>query len=229
MRGVGMGGSAVRGWVSVCLLILLPFSLFAVDSNAAMLHTNGPAWINGTRVPSLSSAIFSGDLLQTRSDSVANINETGSSITIQSDSLVKFEVSSIRIEHGGVTVATSKGVATDAGGIKVSPASNMWTEFSVVDVDGTVRIAAKKGDVKIDDGHDIIVLAQGQETARDETAEPNKEGKKKSKKQGTGAVPAATGGILNSPIAVGVGGAAVGALTTFILMKNDDPASPAKP
>lgn len=222
-----MGGSAVRGVVSISLLILAPFSLFAADTTAAMLYTNGAAWINGAHVPSSSSAIFSGDLLQTRSDSVANINEPGSSITVQSDSLVKFEGASVRIEHGGVTVSTSKGIATSAGEIKVSPVSSSWTEFDVTDVDGTVRIAARKGDVNIDDGKETVTLAQGQETTRDET--PPSEGKKRGKKRGTGATPGASGGVLNSPVAIGVGGGAIIGLTTWILIKNDDPASPARP
>ncbi len=66
-----MGKSAFRGMVSCVLMILFPGSLFAADSNAAMLYTNGAAWVNGVHVPRTSSAIFSGDLLQTRSDSVA--------------------------------------------------------------------------------------------------------------------------------------------------------------
>jgi len=82
-----MGRSALRGMVSCVLMILFPVSLFAADSNAAMLYINGAAWVNGAHVPRPSSAIFSGDLLQTRRDSVANINEPGSSITILSDSL----------------------------------------------------------------------------------------------------------------------------------------------
>ena len=75
-----MGGSALRGMVSCVLTVLFPFSLFAADSNAAMLYTSGPAWVNGAHVPRPSSAIFSGDLLQTRSDSVANINQPGSTV-----------------------------------------------------------------------------------------------------------------------------------------------------
>src|SRR5579862_4507660 len=139
-----MGGSAIRGAVSIFLLILFPVSLFAADTNAAMLYTNGAAWINGTHVPRSSSAIFFGDLLQTRSDSVANINQPGSTITIMADSLVKFQGTSVDIEHGGVLVSTSRAVATTAGDVKVTPASNAWTEFNVTDVDGTVRISARK-------------------------------------------------------------------------------------
>jgi hypothetical protein len=39
-----MGRSAFRGMVSCVLIVLFPFSLFAADSNAAMLYASGPAW-----------------------------------------------------------------------------------------------------------------------------------------------------------------------------------------
>src|ERR1700685_1267315 len=118
-----MGQSSFRRMVSYVLLCLLPASVFAAETNAAMLYTNGAAWVNGAHVPRSSSAIFSGDLLQTRSDSVANINQPGSSITVHSDTLVQFEGSSVMIEHGGVTVSTSRGIGTTAGDVKVAPAS----------------------------------------------------------------------------------------------------------
>jgi hypothetical protein len=227
-----MGTLGFRKMASCVLLFLFPYSLFAADSNAAMLYTNGAAWVNGAHVPRTSSAIFSGDLLQTRSDSVANINEAGSSITVLSDSLVQFDVSSVKIEHGGVTVSTSKGVATTAGDVKVTPASYAWTEFNVVDVDGIVRIAARKGDLTIDDGNSVFTLQQGQETTRDETAPDNGKpdnGKKKKKKQQSGAAPAAGGGIMNSPYAIGVGAAAVVGITTWVLVKSSNPESPTQP
>ena len=119
-----MGKSALRGVVAYVLLVLFPGSLLAADSNAAMLYTNGPAWVNGAHVPRSSSAIFSGDLLQTRSDSVADINQPGSSLQVLADTLVQFEGSSVKIDHGTVRVATSKGMATMAGEVKVAPAAN---------------------------------------------------------------------------------------------------------
>jgi len=226
-----MGKSAFRGLVSCVLAILFPGSLFAADSNAAMLYTNGAAWVNGAHVPRSSSAIFSGDLLQTRSDSVANINQAGSSIMVLSDSLVQFEGASVDIQHGGVTVSTSKGIAATAGDVKVEPASNAWTEFNVSDVDGTVRIHASKGALTVSDGKDVVTLAQGQDTTRDESSGTSDKdnNKKKNKKRQTGAVPAAGGGIMNSPVAIGVGAGAAIAITTWVLIKNDDPASPTKP
>lgn len=226
-----MGKSALRGLVSCVLAVLFPYSLFAADSNAAMLYINGSAWVNGTHVPRPSSAIFSGDLVQTRRDSVANINAPGSSITVMADSLVQFEGSSLKIEHGGVAVATSKGVGTTAGDVKVTPVSGEWTEFNVTDVDGTVRIAARKGELTIFDGNATTTLAQGQETTRQETSDETTDanGKKKKKREDGSAVPGATGGILNSPYAIGAGAAAIGAVAVWVLTKSDNPASPAIP
>jgi hypothetical protein len=230
-----MGKSAFRGMVSCVLMILFPGSLFAADSNAAMLYTNGAAWVNGVHVPRASSAIFTGDLLQTRSDSVANINQAGSSITVLSDSLVQFQGASVDIEHGGVTVSTSKEIAATAGDVKVTPASNAWTEFNVTDIDGTVRIFARKGALTIDDGKNVVTLAQGQDTTRAETTDtadndkPKDGKKKKDRKRMAGAIPAAGGGILSSPYAVGIAGGAVIGLTTWVLIKSDNPASPTKP
>jgi hypothetical protein len=217
--------SAFRKMVSCVLLLLFPASMFAADSGAAMLYSNGTAWLNGIRVPR-SSAIFSGDLVQTRPGSVANINAPGSAITVVGDSLVQFEGTSLKVEHGGVAVSTSRSVAATAGEVKVAPASNAWTEFNVTDVDGTVRIAARKGDLSITDGNGTVMLAQGQETTRDETSESDK---KKDKKRGTGAAPAAGGGILNSPLAIGIGAAAIVGVTTWVLIKNDNPVSPSSP
>ncbi len=217
--------------VSCVLLLLFPASLLAADSEAAMLYTTGSAWVNGSSVPRASSAIFAGDLVQTRSDTVANINSAGSSITVHSDSLVQFEGSSLKIEHGGITVSTSRGVAATAGDVKVAPAAQTWTEFNVTDVDGTVRIAARKGDLTITDGNTTLTLAQGQETSRNESSEQSTDanGKNKNKKRATGATPAAAGGVLNSPVAIGVGGAAIVGVTTWVLVRNDNPASPSNP
>jgi hypothetical protein len=220
--------AAFRELVSCVLLLIVPGSLIAADSGAAMLYADGAAWLNGSHVPK-SSAIFSGDLVQTRSDSAANIHAPGSSVTVLGDSLVQFEGASLKVEHGGVAVSTSKGMATTAGDVRVAPASSAWTEFNVTDTDGTVRIAARKGDLTITDDQGTTTLQQGQETTRDEQSDQTDKGKKKNRKQGVGAAPAAGGGVLNSPIAIGVGGGAILGLTIWVLVKSDNPVSPSVP
>jgi hypothetical protein len=223
-----MGMSAFRKMVSCVLLLIVPASVFAADSGAAMLYANGAAWLNGSHVPN-SSAIFAGDMVQTRSDSAANIHAPGSSITVLGDSLVKFEGASLNVEHGGVSVSTSKGVATTAGDVRVAPVSNAWTEFNVTDIDGTVRIAARKGDLSITDDNGTVTLAQGQETTRDEQSDQGNKKRKDTKRGNGGAVPAAGGGVLNSPIAIGAGAAAIGGVTIWVLTRSSNPVSPATP
>src|SRR3984893_4981956 len=184
-----MGESAFRKLLCCVLAIAFPVFMFGADIGAAMLYTNGTAWVSGAHVPRASSSIFSGDLLQARSDSVANINSPGSTITVFSDSLVQFEGSSLRIDHGGVAVATSKGVGTTVGDVRVLPSANSWTEFNVIDIDGTVQIAARKGDLTVSDGTGTVTLAQGQETTREEssTQSDSDKGNKKNKKRAAGA------------------------------------------
>ena len=165
-----MSESAFRSVVCCVLAILFPAqTMLAGETASAMLYTNGAAWLNGSEAPK-SAAVFTGDMLQTRPDSTANIQSNGSNVMVLADSLVKFEGPAVEIEHGAVRVTTSRGLAARAGDVTVKPAANSWTEFQVTDVDGQVQIAANKGDVTVqDDKGTTTTVAQGQQTTRDDT------------------------------------------------------------
>ncbi len=211
--------------LSSLLVLILPVALFAADRPAAMLYSHGTALLNGHSI-ARSSAIFFGDLVQTNADSAANINASGSIVLVLNDSLVQYQDQAVTLEHGGITISTSKLLATRAGDITVSPAASVWTEFEVRDVDGTVHIAARKGNLTISDETGTTTLAQGEQTTREES-EPQTD--KKKRKKGAAAAPAAAaGGVFNSPIAVGIGGAAILGVTTWVLIESDDLASPSK-
>jgi hypothetical protein len=206
--------------LSCLMVVILPISLFAADQASAMVYTHGPALLNGNSIPR-TSAIFSGDLVQTNKDSVANINATGSTILVLNDSLVQYEGDTVSLEHGGVTVSTSKSLTTQVGALRVSPAAGVLTEFEVRDVDGTVKIVARKGDLTIKDDAGTTTLAQGQETTREESRRD-----KNSKKRGGGSVPGAAGGALNSPVAIGIGTGIIAGVAAWAVIQSDDPASP---
>src|SRR2546425_6780567 len=133
--------------------------------------------LNGDSVPR-TSAVFPGDLVQTKADAVVHINATGSSVTILSDSLVKYEGNTVSLEHGAVKVATVQGMSIRAGEVAVQPANaNGATDFDVSDVDGTVHIAARKGDVSVSNGTETTTLAQGEQTTRDDRNDSQKQKK----------------------------------------------------
>jgi hypothetical protein len=203
------------------MLLLFPLSLMAADSRAAMLHTNGTAWLNGSVIPK-ASAIFPGDLVQTRPDSVANINASGSSVAVLSDSLVTFEGEGMAVDHGSVTIATSKRMIARAGDVKVAPVGDAWTEFQVSQVDGKVQIIARKGDVSITDATGTTTLGTGQQTTRYASFSDRR-------RRGGGAAPAAGGGLFDSPVFFYGGVAAVTGLTIWVLLQGSKPFSPSQP
>ncbi len=211
--------------LSCMMVVIFPAAVFAADQPAAMLYSHGTALLNGDSI-ARSSAIFSGDLVQTSADSAANINASGSIVLVLNDSLVQYEGSAVKLEHGRVTISTSKLMATRAGDVTVAPTASVWTEFEVKDVDGTVQIAARKGDLTISDDTGTTTLVQGQETTRDEQSQ---EHKKKKRKEG-GATAAARGGILSSTTAIGIGLGVIAGSTAWILAgKSETPVSPAVP
>jgi len=209
------------------LAVLFPaHMMLAGETASAMLYTNGAAWLNGSEAPK-SSAVFSGDMLQTRPDSTASIQSNGSNVMVLADSLVKFEESAVELEHGAVRVTTSRGLAARAGDVTVKPAANSWTEFQVTDVDGRMQIAANKGDLTVQDDQGTTTVTQGQQTTRDDTTNPEK--KKKKRRHGPGAAPAAGGGIMSSQKVVYGGLAAAGAMGVWVWLRQEPPVSPACP
>ncbi len=135
-----------------------------------MARPYGAAWLNGAAVEQ-SSTIFPGDLVQTNSSSAMKISASGSSVTVLSDSLVRFEGSAVSVEHGGVKLATSKSMGARAGSVTAVPASNAWTEFEMTDVNGKVQIVALKGDLKISNGSETTILSQGQQATQKDSDE----------------------------------------------------------
>jgi hypothetical protein len=77
--------------------------------------------------------------------------------------------------------------------------------------------------VKLIDANGTTTLAEGQETTRDENSE-----KEKKKRGAGGAVPGATGGVPDSPMAIGVGIGVVGGIVARWLLHDDEPVSPKK-
>jgi hypothetical protein len=218
-----MRSPAVRQILALITLLFVPGELFAADGEAAMLYGNGTTWVNGSSIPK-SSAVFAGDLIQTKSDSVANINSAGSSVTIMPDSLVEFQGNAVKLERGELTVSTSKAMGALAGVLNVTPASNDWTEFDVKNSDCDIQVLARKNDVVLQDDSGTSTLREGQQTTR-----RSRSNECQAARSGSGATPAAVGPITNSTAVYVGGGAAAGALSTWVLMQGDDPISPSDP
>jgi hypothetical protein len=149
LRGTSV--SAFRNSLCWMMVILWPLSLLAADTGAAVVHTKGGIWVNGAEAAD-STAIFPGDLIETKPGSVANLDSEGSSVLIQPESVLKFQGNFVTLEHGSVSVGTSTSMSVHVNCIKVEPASTQRTQYEVADLSGAVQVAARKNDVNITRG-----------------------------------------------------------------------------
>jgi hypothetical protein len=168
----------LRSVVCWMMIAVTPAALVAADSGAAMLYGKGTGavWLNGKPLPR-SSAVFPGDLIQTQAESLATLDTSGSGVIVLPDSLVRFDGNAVSLQHGSVNVATSHRMVAFAQDVTVTPASDAWTEFEVVDAGDSVQVAAKKGDVTVKCGKDMATLSEGEQTTRDQSGDCRKKRK----------------------------------------------------
>jgi len=204
--------------------MLIPLTLMGSETGAAMLEVQGVAWLNGSPMQARTQAVFPGDMLQTKDQAVANLHASGSNVTVQPETLVQFNPEEVGIQHGGVTVATMKGMSVQAGDVRVTPVlASVWTQYQVTSEDGTVQVLAQKGDVQINDCEGTTTVLQGQQATR-------KDSDKRKKCKKGGYVPyAGQAGLLSSKWAIIAGVAAGGGVTGWVLTRPDDPLSPHVP
>ena len=119
----------------------------------------------------------------------------------------------------------------NARAVAVTPASSAWTEFEMSHRNGAVQIIARKGDVNISEGSETVTLLQGQSATRDDSATSDNSDKSKKQKKRNAQVPAAGAqkGILDSPVWIGVGAAAIGTGLIYALTRSGSPVSPINP
>lgn len=200
--------SGLNRGVCWAMVTFVPVSLVAADSGSAILHSQGVVWVNGNEAHD-STAILPGDLLETKSGSVASLDADGSSILIQPETVVKFNGDSLTLEHGSVSVGTSTSMSVHVECIRILPASNGRTQYDATDVSGTILVVARKLDVNIFYGastrkpasaraaSQLATVHEGQQVAREEAC-------------GTAKKPGAAATSINTKW-IGIGGTAGGA------------------
>jgi hypothetical protein len=119
------------------------------QTGAAILHTQGGVWINGYEARD-STAVFPGDLLETKPGSAANLSLDGSTVLIQPETVAKLQANLLELDHGSVFVGTSKTFKVRVHCITVVPVLNEWTQYEVNNLNGNVQVAARKDDVNVE-------------------------------------------------------------------------------
>jgi hypothetical protein len=222
-----MSVSSLRNLACWMMCGIFPLSLAAHESGAAMLRSNGGVWVNGKENPE-STAIFSGDLIETNPGSVANIDVQGSSVLIQPESVVEWGDNVLTLDHGSVTVGTSTEMRVNINCLNVVPVVNQWTQYDVTNVDGTVRVIAHKLDVDITQGNSQNKSSDQDKSGSATVHEGDHASRESSVICGAAKPPGAAGG--GSPLSttrwieIGSGGGGA-ALLCILLCRGSSPAS----
>ena len=98
-----------------------------------------------------SAAVFRDDLIETQKNASARLETSGSTADISPETMVQFEVDELVLDHGGLSVQTTRGLRVRVGCITITPVNEtVATHYEVVDTNGKVTVSALKSDVYID-------------------------------------------------------------------------------
>lgn len=217
----------------ISMAFFLPVSLDAQETAAAILRSSGSGvLVNNNPVPT-SIALFQDDLIETPKNAVARIELSGSTADVHGDTVVQFEGDELVLDHGSLSVSTTKGLRVRVGCLSVTPVNlSQWTQYNVMDVDGKVTVNAAKSDVYIDSR---AKKAQEAKNPSRSTRDIVRESEQKSREEKCGAaymrgdnVPG-LGALMNSMWAKIAAGGVAGVVACLGLCHDDDPASPSKP
>lgn len=190
---------------------------------ASVIYGTGTVFVNGAQL-SNSGALLTGDVVQTKQDGAANISLTGSSVVVDSNSIVRTQGDGFSLDRGSISVATGRGLSVYARDFKITPADGgEWTQYYVTRSSGTIGILARKNAVVVTCGARTETVREGQQLSREDAASCGLT------EQAKGAPAAAKGPILTSERAERIALGVAAALAAYGLAHDDEPLSPDKP
>jgi hypothetical protein len=212
----------LRYFLCWTLTVLVPSSLLGQAASAgqpagAILHTQGGVSVNSNEAPD-SSAVFAGDVIETKAGYSANLVVEGSTVILGPESVAKFQGDYLELNHGSVSVGTSKGFKVRVNCIRVVPVRNEWTQYEVTDVSRSVGVSARKDDVNVEHETDKVKPKPEVETQSERASVHEGEQHSYDESEICGAAIGPTSAGLANPKWIEIGSAAGGAAVLCILL-----------
>lgn len=146
--------------LAVVLALTFSTSALFADSAAGMLYARGSVMLNGSKVDS-STAVFSGDKVQTGDDSAFAFTSAGATILVPANSSVVLQNNSVELVCGTALVATSSSMGAKISNLTITPAEKE-AKFELTQSVSELRVTAREGDLKISDNRTEMTLAAGE-------------------------------------------------------------------
>ena len=146
------------------MAFLLPMTLLAADTNAALLSGKGTVKVNSRAVPQ-SSVAYVGDKIETTNDATVTLTTTSSVTTLAPNSSVFYRGSAVEMLSGHVEVKADRSVQAYLGNLRIVP-TDKEARFQMRQDGETLILAALHGPLAVTDGVHTMVLAEGEMMTR---------------------------------------------------------------
>jgi hypothetical protein len=119
------------------------------QKGGSILRTQGSVWVNGYEARD-SSAVFPGDLLETKAGASANLSLEGTTILLEPETVAQLGANLLELDHGSVSVGTSKSFKVKVNCLTAIPVLTEWTQYEVANLSGNIQVAARKSNVNVE-------------------------------------------------------------------------------
>lgn len=207
------------------LIGVLPVQLMAADAVGVL--TNSGTVLVDSRQTGFGTAVFAGEVVQTKANSKAVVNGKGRTLSLGENSTMRMGVTDFELQSGAVVVAATSVFAANVGVARVTTDSAIPTKFLAMRTGDTVKLVTLEGVVYVNDGQQTtpVPATRGVNIGL---------GKKKEKKANTDDYPGAkkTTWLTNDDIGILIllaAGIAAGVALGIVNAHNSQPATPAGP
>jgi hypothetical protein len=142
------------------LAVTLPAATMSAETHAAMLYAAGTVTLNGVGAER-SSAIFAGDSIQTPGEGLVTLTAEGSTVLLGPSSALVYQGTAVELGSGSAMITTDRAMRTQVQKLMITPAAPGRSSYRVTRGDGKLMIAALHGPVKISDGSNDSLVAEG--------------------------------------------------------------------
>lgn len=128
---------------------------------SALLSATGKVRVNDNVVPR-SATIFFGDRIRTAGRATGTVTSRGSTVFVGGNSALVYAQNGLQLDCGSMLVSTTMGLGARTGEVKVSPVSGQ-AKYAMLHRDGKVEIAAREGELEVENGSRRLSLVAGKE------------------------------------------------------------------
>jgi len=142
------------------MVISFPTGGMAAEPSA-LLSATGKVRVNDNLVPR-SATIFFGDRIRTAGRATGTVTSRGAMVFVGWNSALVYAQTGLELECGSVLVSTTMGLGARTGEVRVSPVSGQ-AKYAVLHKDGKVEIAAREGNLEVENRGERLLLTAGKE------------------------------------------------------------------